>query len=119
MNKKKTLLADLLDWKGTYRMLPPIYRFFFFALMGLELVDSLSLLTGMPVTQGSYGTLDTTYRLTHNPVVAIVVDLLYTVAYLYLSFWFLKKGLENWDRFALILFGVTLTSTIWFDLILK
>ena len=119
MKKKPGLLADFLDWEATYKGLPPIQRFLFFALIGLELDDSLTLLTGTPSTHGSYGTLDATYRLTHIPVVAIAVDLFFTIAYLYLSFWFLKKGLENWDKFALILFGVTLTSTTWISWILN
>ncbi|MGA7935651.1 MAG: hypothetical protein WCA35_19025 [Kovacikia sp.] len=119
MNNQKTLLADFLDWKGTYRALPPIHRFIFLALIGIELDSYLMLLTDNLATEGSFGILEVTFRLTHIPLVAIAVDLLFTVGYLYLSFWFLKKGLENGDKFALILFGITLTSTTWIGLILN
>ena len=116
MRNQQSLLADLLDWKGTYKALPPIYRFIFFALLGIELDGSLSLLGGNLDYQGSFGVLIATYRLCHVPAVAIGVDLVFTFAYLYLAFWFLKKGLENWDVLALVLFSITLTSPEWMGL---
>jgi hypothetical protein len=111
MIRKKSLVSDLLDWKQTYRALYPIQQFLLIGLFALEAVSYTDLLAHNSVPPGNYGVLAFTYELSGNPMIAILVDAIFTTTYLYLSFWFLKKGNETMDFLAYLFFALTLMSS--------
>ena len=108
MAKQKSLVLDLLDWKQTYRALSSIQQFILIGLIGLQIDIYLDFLLRNSTPHGNYGVLEFMYQTTHNPILAIAVDLPFMLATLYLAFWFLKKGNENSDIWAILLFAVTL-----------
>ena len=110
MNRKKPLVAELLNVRQTYRGLSPLQRYFFIALFAVEADSYIEVLVHNSVPYGTYGVLQYIYHSTGNPLLAIGLDLIFTIAYLYLAFWFLKKGSDKMDFLAYLLFAVTLIS---------
>jgi FtsH-binding integral membrane protein len=108
MEKQKSLVLDLLDWKQTYRALSTAQQFILIGLIGLQIDIYLDFLLRNSMPHGNYGVLEFVYQTTHNPILAIAVDVPFMLGTLYLAFWFLKKGNENSDIWAIFLFAVTL-----------
>jgi hypothetical protein len=108
MEKQKSLLLDLLDWKQTYRALSTAQQFIFIGIIGLQIDSYLDFLLHNSVPHGNYGVLEFVYQTTHNSILAIAMDIPFLLGTMYLAFWFLKKGNENSDIWAILLFLVTL-----------
>jgi hypothetical protein len=108
MEKQKSLVLDLLNWKQTYQALSTIQQFILMGLIGLEIDIYLDFLLHNSMPHGNYGVLEFIYQTTHNPILAIAVDVPFMLGTMYLAFWFLKKGNENSDIWAILLFAVTL-----------
>ncbi|HEY9827522.1 MAG TPA: hypothetical protein V6D19_18950 [Stenomitos sp.] len=110
MKKQKSLLSDFLDWKQTYRSLSTIHRFILISVFGLQLDLYLDFWLGNAIPHGNYGILSFIYAATNNPWLATALDFPFGASSFYLAFWFLKKGTENSDIWAILLFAVTLAS---------
>jgi FtsH-binding integral membrane protein len=108
MEKQKSLVLDLLNWKQTYQALSTSQQFILMGVIGLEIDSYLDFWLHNSMPHGNYGVLEFTYQTTHNPIIAIAADLPFMLGTLYLAFWFLKKGNENSDIWAILLFAVTL-----------
>ena len=102
MKSKKSQISDFLDWKQTYQALSATHRFVLFGLLGLEVLSYADFLL-MTASRSGFTLLASVFQVTHNPVLAILIDFPIRLVSLYLAFWFLKKGLENFDKFAIVL----------------
>jgi hypothetical protein len=117
LQKQKSLLYDLLDVKSTLKSLSKINRLIIFFLVAIEFDSCLDLLLKNSIPDGTFGVLKTTYLVANNACIAIVLDVLFTFGYLYLAFWFYKKGQESMDLRAYLFFGAAFLSPDWIPLL--
>jgi hypothetical protein len=116
LKKDTSLIWDFLDVKSMFKSLSRTNWFIFLFLVAIEFDSYLDLLLKNSVPDGTFGVLKTTYLVANNAYFAVGLDMLFTFGYLYLAFWFYKKGQENKDLRAYLFFVAAFLSPDWIPL---